>query len=90
MVEHLHPMPAFVLSGFGDLLTWYDAYARLMAPTGMLDGDPNMRPEINIFTASKAPWYTITDSLPCVAEQGTEDEWRALVASRRQRVKGTL
>jgi transcriptional regulator with XRE-family HTH domain len=40
MVEHLHPMPAFVLSGTGDLLTWNDAYARLMAPTGMLDGEP--------------------------------------------------
>lgn len=31
---------------------------------GTLDGDPKKRPECHIFTASKAPWYEISDNLP--------------------------
>jgi hypothetical protein len=66
-----------------------DWKAHVTVPAGMLDGDPKMRPEINIFTASKAPWYSITDSLPCIADRGTEAEWRAVIAPRRKRSGGT-
>jgi hypothetical protein len=31
---------------------------------GTLDGDPGVRPAYHIYTASKAPWYPITDGLP--------------------------
>jgi hypothetical protein len=31
---------------------------------GTVDGDPGVRSEANIFVASKASWYEITDSLP--------------------------
>ncbi len=31
---------------------------------GTVDGDPGVRPKGNIFVASKAPWYEITDTLP--------------------------
>jgi hypothetical protein len=34
------------------------------APAGNLEGDPGIRPQAHMFVASKAPWYTITDSLP--------------------------
>ena len=37
-------------------------------PVGALDTDPGMRPQANIFVASKAPWFAITDSLPQFAE----------------------
>ena len=37
-------------------------------PMGALDDDPGKRPERNIFTASKAPWYEIPDDLPQDAE----------------------
>ena len=33
-------------------------------PFGLLDDDPVKRPSMHIFTASKAPWYEITDGLP--------------------------
>lgn len=33
-------------------------------PLGGLEQDPGVRPEANIFVASKAPWYTICDNLP--------------------------
>lgn len=33
-------------------------------PYGMLDDEPDLKPTINIFTASKAPWFEITDTLP--------------------------
>ena len=35
-----------------------------IAPAGNLDGDPGLRPQMHIFTGSKAPGYTITDALP--------------------------
>jgi hypothetical protein len=33
-------------------------------PAGTLDVDPGVRPSVNIFVASKAPWHEITDELP--------------------------
>ncbi len=35
-----------------------------IAPAGNLEGDPGIRPQGHMFVASKASWYTITDSLP--------------------------
>lgn len=31
---------------------------------GALEGDPGLRPQGHIFATSKAPWYTISDTLP--------------------------
>jgi hypothetical protein len=36
----------------------------VVVPAGVLDTDPLMRPQANIFVASKAPWFEITDGLP--------------------------
>ncbi len=33
-------------------------------PAGLLDDDPGVRSQANIFVASKAPWHEITDDLP--------------------------
>lgn len=38
--------------------------ALAIAPMGVLDDDPGIRPERHIFTDSKAPWFSIADSLP--------------------------
>jgi hypothetical protein len=35
-----------------------------VAPAGNLEGDPGIRPSAHMFVGSKAPWYTITDTLP--------------------------
>jgi hypothetical protein len=35
-----------------------------VVPAGTLEGDPGMRPTAHLFVGSKAPWYTISDSLP--------------------------
>ena len=32
-------------------------------PLGILDDDPNVRPTLHCFVASKAPWFDITDTL---------------------------
>jgi len=32
-------------------------------PLGILDDDPNVRPTLHRFVASKAPWFDITDTL---------------------------
>lgn len=31
---------------------------------GSIEGDPGVRPQLHIFTGSKAPWHEITDNLP--------------------------
>ena len=31
---------------------------------GSLDDDPGVSPQVHVFVASKAPWFTITDDLP--------------------------
>jgi hypothetical protein len=33
-------------------------------PAGLLDGDPGVRAGVHMYTASKAPWFDITDGLP--------------------------
>jgi hypothetical protein len=33
-------------------------------PLGALDDDPGIQPELHVYVANKAPWYTITDDLP--------------------------
>jgi len=40
-------------------------------PAGVLDHDPGIHPQANIFVESKAPWYEITDGLPQFAEMPT-------------------
>jgi hypothetical protein len=35
-----------------------------IAPAGNLEGDLGIRPQMHAFVGSKAPWYTITDSVP--------------------------
>jgi hypothetical protein len=35
-----------------------------VVPMGSLDDDPGQAPAAHIFVGSKAPWFTITDSLP--------------------------
>jgi hypothetical protein len=36
----------------------------IIVPAGALEGDPGIRPQAHMFVASKAPWYSISDSLP--------------------------
>ncbi|MDH3582133.1 MAG: GFA family protein [Hyphomicrobiales bacterium] len=38
-------------------------------PLGSLDDDPGRGADDHIFVGSKAPWYTITDKLPCFEER---------------------
>ena len=35
-----------------------------LVPAGALDGDPEIRIQAHMFVGSKAPWHTISDSLP--------------------------
>lgn len=41
---------------------------------GTVEGDPGIRPELHIFTASKAPWHDICDDLPQFEER-PPDSW---------------
>ena len=37
-------------------------------PLGTLDDDPGVRPSAHVHVGSKAPWFEITDGLPCFSE----------------------
>jgi hypothetical protein len=41
-----------------------ETFATVYVRIGTLDDDPKRKPDIHIHTASKAPWYEITDNLP--------------------------
>ena len=55
----------------GSTLQWItdDRPDALDIAIGTLDDDPGVRPSLHIFTASKAPWFEITDALPQRAER---------------------
>jgi hypothetical protein len=55
-------------------------------PIGGLDQDPGARPIMNIFVASKAPWYDIIDGLPQHDEFPPEGI-KSIVASDQYRPK---
>ena len=40
----------------------------VLIPAGVLDADPGMRPEMNIFWNSKSPWYVEPHEMPKHAE----------------------
>jgi hypothetical protein len=41
-----------------------EARGVVVVPMGSLDDDPRHPPDAHIFVGSKAPWFTISDSLP--------------------------
>lgn len=47
----------------------------VIIPAGALDDDPDVRPIVHIHTASKAPWFEITDGLPQFAEFPPSEFW---------------
>jgi hypothetical protein len=46
------------------LPTLMPEYHMAMSPAGILDGTPDIHPEMHMFAASRAPWYQFTDDLP--------------------------
>lgn len=51
------------------MYTKFDAKPDVLGfPLGTLDTDPQVMPKRHIFVASKAPWHSITDDLPQIAE----------------------
>ncbi len=50
------------------LFLWLPSPDRVWIAVGTFDVDPGCRPEAHIFVASKAPWFSITDTLPQHAE----------------------
>ena len=48
----------------GSKLPELPATGPVYVPAGVLDDDPQIRPQMHIFVASKAPWHDIADALP--------------------------
>ena len=47
-------------------------------PAGTLDDDPGVRPIVNIFVGSRAPWFDIDDSLPRFDEFPPREFWEGV------------
>ena len=52
-------------------------------PAGTLDDDPGVRPIVNIFAGSKAPWFDIEDSLPQFDEFPPMEFWKSAATGRK-------
>src|SRR5262249_21347633 len=52
-----------------------DSGAHVIIPAGTLDSDPGVRPVVHIHTASRAPWYEITDTLPQFPGSAPQEFW---------------
>ncbi len=66
-VRHYESSPGFSRSfcaTCGSVVPMAVGDGRVAVPAGCLDDDPGIRPGMHIFTASKAPWHAITDTLP--------------------------
>jgi hypothetical protein len=51
------------------ILTKFDIDNSIFSlPLGPLDDDPGIQPQLHVYVASKAPWFTISDDLPQFAE----------------------
>ena len=51
------------------ILSKFDADMSVLSlPLGALDDDPGIRPQMHVYVANKAPWFTISDDLPQFAE----------------------
>jgi hypothetical protein len=51
-------------------------------PTGTLDADPGVTPEINIYTDSKRRWATIDGSIESLPGQGSPEFWEKFMQSK--------
>ncbi len=48
----------------GSSLPWLTQSGKaVVIPAGTLDGDPQIKPEHNIYLANRAPWYEAVDSI---------------------------
>lgn len=55
-----------------------DGGAEYYIPAGLLNEDPGIRPEVHIFTESKAEGYDINDDLPQLVHYGDGDDSRVI------------
>jgi hypothetical protein len=50
------------------ILSKSDSDTSFSLPLGALDDDPGIRPQMHVYVASKAPWFTISDDFPQFAK----------------------
>jgi hypothetical protein len=63
--EHTRYFATAFCKNCGSSLPWLSKSGRVVVvPAGTLDEDPGIRPDKNIYCASRAEWYTSVESLP--------------------------
>ncbi|MGD9021726.1 MAG: GFA family protein [Lysobacterales bacterium] len=63
--EHTKYFATAFCKNCGSSLPWLSKSGRvIVVPAGTLDEDPGIRPDKNIFCASRAEWYASVESLP--------------------------
>ncbi len=78
-VENYHSSPgnirAFCKVCGSNMPVLEEEGTHVIIPAGALDDDPGIRPIVHLHTASKAPWFEITDALPKFAELPPSEFW---------------
>ena len=63
--EHTKYFATAFCKNCGSSLPWFSKSGRVVVvPAGTLDVDPGIRPDKNIYYASRAEWYSSVESLP--------------------------
>ena len=66
-----------------------DEEDEVIVPAGTLDGDPELRPCVNINATSKAHWFAISDGLPTFGQDPPDSFWEPFVAMFERGQRGS-
>jgi ADP-ribosyl-[dinitrogen reductase] hydrolase len=47
----------------------------VLVPVGLLNEDPNLKPEINMFMKERASWALLDEKIPCLQDHGSAEFW---------------
>jgi hypothetical protein len=54
-------------------------------PAGGIDGDPGVKPHVNICVSDKVAWHVIDESIPSAADAGSREFWRKLIREKQSK-----
>ncbi len=59
----------------------------VVIPAGLLNEAPDLIPSVNIYTGSKAKWYSIQDNLPAFEENAPDEFWAKYFIEFQEKIK---
>lgn len=70
----------------GSRVPLIEAEGGVIIPAGTLDGDPEIRPYLNIYVGSKACWFSVSDDLPKFDEEPHQEFWEPIEKAYKEKL----